>query len=313
VAYEDPYALLARLRLGREELCQRLLTALILGGPYPRWNTRNRPSGRGEAFLRRLDELCFGEPRWRVDPTFVDELELPARTEEERGGAPDQAVLWPDRVWLIELKTEAASHRRDQLPAYFTLAAHHHRGAQIDITYITPDMKVAAPSVVKPNRYAHVTWSRTAELVATIWSDSNDAAESKACRVLLETLDQLALPPARWRAGLGITQPARAQSLDVTDQGQYDDVVGRALDLARRTAEDGRHRAVDVTAHSLEALQALRLAIRDAIRTEPANAPVRHVLPWLWNAERSGGRPMTASGSATGYELRLSRYARALD
>ena len=44
---EDPYGLLRRLRLGREEYCQRLLTMLILGGPYPRWNTRSAPSARG--------------------------------------------------------------------------------------------------------------------------------------------------------------------------------------------------------------------------------------------------------------------------
>lgn len=35
---EDPAALAGRLRLGREEFCQRLLTTLILGGTYPKWN-----------------------------------------------------------------------------------------------------------------------------------------------------------------------------------------------------------------------------------------------------------------------------------
>src|SRR4051812_34898540 len=34
---EDPDVLLRRLRLGREEYCQRLLTMLILDGAYPRW------------------------------------------------------------------------------------------------------------------------------------------------------------------------------------------------------------------------------------------------------------------------------------
>jgi len=48
---EDPDLLLRRLRLGREEYCQRLLTELILGGTYPRWNTRNRPSEEGRLFL----------------------------------------------------------------------------------------------------------------------------------------------------------------------------------------------------------------------------------------------------------------------
>jgi hypothetical protein len=116
VAYEDPQPLLARLRLGREEFAQRLLTSLILGGAYPRWNTRNTPSAAGVAFLRALDELCFGQPG-KPAAVFVDELDLQRRHEDERGGAPDQAVLWDDRLWLIELKTEPRSHRRDQLPS----------------------------------------------------------------------------------------------------------------------------------------------------------------------------------------------------
>jgi hypothetical protein len=40
MTFETPAQLLARLRLGREEFCQRLLTSLILHGPYPRWNTK---------------------------------------------------------------------------------------------------------------------------------------------------------------------------------------------------------------------------------------------------------------------------------
>ncbi|MFI7691268.1 hypothetical protein ACIBQ6_19515 [Nonomuraea sp. NPDC049655] len=57
---EDPLRLLRRLRLGREEYCQRLMTMLILDGPYPAWNSRNRPSSRGVRFLRSLDVLSFG-------------------------------------------------------------------------------------------------------------------------------------------------------------------------------------------------------------------------------------------------------------
>ena len=40
---EDPDVLLRRLRLGREEYCQRLLTMLIIGDAYPRWNSVNHP------------------------------------------------------------------------------------------------------------------------------------------------------------------------------------------------------------------------------------------------------------------------------
>jgi hypothetical protein len=86
---EDPLQLLGRLRLGREEYCQRLLTMLILAGPYPRWNSRSRPSERGTQFLRALDALCFGDAAWDGEPLFVDEFDLPKRYEEEAGCAPD--------------------------------------------------------------------------------------------------------------------------------------------------------------------------------------------------------------------------------
>ncbi|HET6917459.1 MAG TPA: hypothetical protein VFH56_15325, partial [Acidimicrobiales bacterium] len=121
VELESPRELLGRLKLGREEYCQRLLTMLILNAPYPRWNSRSSPSVDGLAFLRNLYEMWFGE--WPGDEAvFVDEFELPSRFEDEPGGAPDYAVLWEDRLWLIELKTERASHRRGQISGYFELA-----------------------------------------------------------------------------------------------------------------------------------------------------------------------------------------------
>jgi hypothetical protein len=42
---------------------------------------------------------------------FVDEYLLPKLDAHAQNGWPDSAVLWPDRVWIIEFKTEAASHR----------------------------------------------------------------------------------------------------------------------------------------------------------------------------------------------------------
>src|SRR4051812_4594663 len=132
--YESPASLAARLKIGREEFAQRLLTSLILDGPYPRWNTRSAPSELGMQFLTKFDERSFGSAHAPIDCEFVDELELLGRNDAEVGGAPDYAVLWADRVWIIELKTEAGSHRRDQIPSYFDLAAHHFPDALIDIT-----------------------------------------------------------------------------------------------------------------------------------------------------------------------------------
>ncbi|MFI7033518.1 hypothetical protein OHB01_25840 [Microbispora hainanensis] len=146
MATEDPLRLLGRLRLGREEYCQRLLTMLILGGPYPRWNTPNAPSDRGARFLLELDALSFGTGAWDVRPQFVDEFDLPRRHDDEQGGAPDYAMLWPERLWMIELKTETASHRQGQLSGYLDLAEHHHPARRIDLTYLTPPMPHTPPA-----------------------------------------------------------------------------------------------------------------------------------------------------------------------
>ena len=144
---EDPLHLLRRLRLGREEYCQRLLTMLILNGPYPRWNSRTRPSPDGVRFLRSLDELSFGRGTWDgPPPLFVDEFDLRRRNEDEQGGAPDYAVLWDERLWMIELKTESSSHRRGQLAGYYTLAAHHHPRLAVDLTYLTPPLAFTPPA-----------------------------------------------------------------------------------------------------------------------------------------------------------------------
>lgn len=87
---EDPTRLLRRLNLSREEHSQRLLTMLVLGSDYPRWNTESTPSERGLEFLRRLHELSFGDGALEDDVVFVDELELPRRHV--------QAWLWNART-----------------------------------------------------------------------------------------------------------------------------------------------------------------------------------------------------------------------
>jgi len=101
VVLETPRELLARLKLGREETVQRLLTTLILQGHYPPWNSRSRPAPSGVGFLRDLHAEAFGAS-WPGEPaTFVDEFELPPRHLDERGGAPDYAVLWDRNLWMI--------------------------------------------------------------------------------------------------------------------------------------------------------------------------------------------------------------------
>ena len=302
MAVEDPIDLLGRLRLGREEYCQRLLTMLILGGAYPRWNTRNRPSPRGAAFLADLYAAAYpGQEPAEVE-VFVDEFDLPPRTDAEKGGAPDWAVLWPDRLWMIELKTERASHRDDQLPHYRDLARHHHSGSVIDLTYLTPRMASPTLELRDNESFAHLAWEDVAPLIQSRWADGSPPEQAVAS-VLLEVLDTQQ-SWVEWREAR-LTTPAVPTEVA---PGEALDRLGLALALAAETAADGQQRGLDCPVPGVEDLHLLRLQVRDALRALPAGDPVRVVRPWVWSATSSGGTPLTGAGAATGYELRVSRY-----
>ncbi|SDM25262.1 hypothetical protein SAMN05421869_13917 [Nonomuraea jiangxiensis] len=293
---EDPLHLLGRLRLGREEYCQRLLTMLIVGGPYPPWNSRSRPSPRGAWFLRSLDELSFGQSGWRTQPLFVDEFELRPRHDDEQGGAPDYAVLWADRLWMIELKTETSSHRRDQLTAYYALADHHHPGLGVDLTYLTPPFTFTPPAGQDCIRFAHVTWTQIFPLLRAVWGKGTDR-EQQVLTTLLQALESIGSNWSNWRA----------QRVGTT-RDEPPTIEDMAMALAEATARDGQQRAVDYPTADLDLLQRLRMALRQTICTKPEQSPLRHVKAWLWNAATSGGTALSSSGRDVGFELRLSWY-----
>ena len=207
---EDPHVLLRRLKLGREEYCQRLLTMLILDAPYPRWNSRSKPSVEGLQFLRRLDEMSFGQSDLDERTEFVDELDLPARNEAEKGAAPDYGVIGPDRLWIIELKTEVPSHRSAQVPTYFDLGRHHHPGRQIDLTYMTPAMEYTPSQPPEGSRFAHVTWDGIEPLIREVWGHRTGFPASVR-EALVETLGTMGRPWMEWR------------------EATLDDVVGLAV------------------------------------------------------------------------------------
>lgn len=307
MAIEDPLRLLGRLRLGREEFCQRLLTMLILGGPYPRWNTPNTPSDRGARFLLELDALSFGTGAWEVRPQFVDEFDLPRRHDDEQGGAPDYAMLWPERLWMIELKTETASHRRGQLSGYLALAEHHHPARRIDLTYLTPPMPHTPPAAQARTRFNHLTWAQVIPLITALWGDGDDA-ERHSVELLMAALDSIGTDWSTWRTARLQHMPGAELEAPVADTQPTADPFEEAMALAHATARDGRQRAFSHTAMDLQELQELRLSLRQAICASPGPSPIHHVLPWIWNAMTSGGTALTAGGTETGYELRLSRY-----
>lgn len=299
--YETPRQLADRLKLGREEFAQRLLTTLILEAPYPRWNSRCAPSERGIQFLSGL-WTASGFESWPGDDIeFVDEFELPPRVDGEKGGAPDYAVLWDDRVWMIELKTEVGSHQASQIPGYFELARHHHPASDIALTYLTPRMEYAFAAPGSWAGYAHVTWPGVAPLIASTWQRVDTPGQREVVDGLLDLIERMETERASdYMASLRAEPVAEAS-----------DPVRDALVLAEATADDGRQRALEHDVPDLESLLELRLRVRDKLAASAQESALRCVMPWLWRWE-SGGRPLTAPGQATGRELRLSRYARPL-
>jgi hypothetical protein len=291
---EEPDALLARLKLGREEYLQRLVTMLIVDGPYPRWNTGSTPSAQGLAFLRELERLSFGEVGAWHHPIFIDEFDLPRRHDLESSSAPDWALLDSDRLWIIELKTERGSHRPAQLPAYFDLARHHHPELTLDLTYLTGPLSTQQPAVPEGCRYAHVEWADLMPVITDVWSDTHGTSVDQIRRVVAG----LGEPWTAWRA------ERLAQPLDAED---HRDPLDEGVELARATADDHQQRALGLSAADLGALQDLRLELQERLASDDDPA-LGHVRPWLWRPT-SGGKPMTASGAEVGYELRFSWYA----
>jgi hypothetical protein len=309
--FETPTQLMARLKLGREEYCQRLLTTLILNAPYPKWNSRSNPAPAGLDFLRRLYERSFAEPWPGDNAVLVDEFELPPASDDQMGGAPDYAVLWADRLWLVELKTERASHRHSQIPGYFELAHHHYPGAKIDVLYVTPPMQAPYPATESWARYAHTTWGDLVDLIRSAWPTGTSPGHQEVIDGLLAAIDSLSIKPAAWRAAMNAAVPDAPGLLDpassTTEPRPKAAALDRALAEAALTAHDGRQRAVDIEFPSLEDLLALRLSVRDALADSPHGSPLRHVLPWIWRPE-STGEALTISGRQRGLELRVSRY-----
>lgn len=305
---------------------------LIVAGPYPRWNTPSSVSAKGRIFLKALDELSFGASTLSDEAQFIDEFDMPRRHDEERGCAPDYAVLSDKRLWLIELKTEKSSHRRDQIRSYFEFAFHYHPQRAVDITYLTPPMQVSITPPNPSSRFAHIEWGAVAEIVQQVWGDTPEPAENHLTGALLDSLARLTSEkPVEWRDRLlsmppdtlqteAGRSPAAAPMEDeissvVTEAAtsglSVESVADEALKLAALTAEDKQQRAVDAVASNLEELQEWRLAVRDALAETGKGSSLAHVMPWLWQ-ESTTGKPLTEGGQQVGYELRLSWYKSAL-
>ncbi len=193
--------------VGREEYLQRLLGMLVVGGPVAPWNVPQAPSRLGHLFLTRLHEQTFDD-RVIGSLEFVDEFELPRRHEAEHAGWPDYGVVWPDRVFLIELKSERRSHRPGQLEHYLDLATHHHGPTPVSLLHLTPAMTVESPDAPHGASFRHWTWADTWPLTDEIWGASEIAREREIVERLGEWIaDVEAGTPVPTKEPAGVATP----------------------------------------------------------------------------------------------------------
>lgn len=299
MAVPAPDELRQRHTYWREGYVQDLLAALIIGAEPPKWNTPAIPTERGWRFLDDLLE-AFGCPAvGRDGARFYSEFELPRRHDDEVSGWPDFAVLSEQRLMVVELKTEAGSHRAGQLAHYADLAAHHYPNHDRQLGYLTPPLRLSARR--DPVAYAHLTWAAVVPFVERAWRGASPSEDVRAAEVLVDILNRLdeqwiALP----KAVLDAAAPRPAEPAGVPPQG--DTPPPELLDVARSTAEDGRQRGANVAWPSPTEMEETRILLREQIKA--LGLPVR---PWIWRSTTSGGRALTDAGREQGYELRFSR------
>lgn len=302
----DPDSLWHTSGLGREEFVQKLLSTLVFGHGDHRWNVPGRPSERGLRYLVLLAAQNFsGLNLDQVE--FVDELELPRRHDDERAGWSDQAVLLPDALLLIELKTEKRSHRAGQLAHYLDLAVAHHPQRAVYLLYLTPTMDVPAPVPLPGGTsYAHTSWTSVAPLIAEVWGASPEEWEAVMA-------DRLAWWLAEVEAQRRVPERLRSP-VPAAPETPMDEALDQVLHLAGQVQSTGQQAAADVWPGSPDLLDELRLQAREQLRAgmSTEGISIANVLPWLWSAASSGGRALTDAGRTHGYELRLSRYEKPL-
>jgi hypothetical protein len=265
-----------------------MLTSLILGQPYPKWNTFNEPSPKGTTFLQRLHRKSYGTI---LDDSinFVDEFDLPSINGEVAGGAPDYAILTSNTLWIIELKTEAGSHRKEQLPYYARLAAYHYSNHNIEILYLTGPMKWQKEIQDVDFPFRHLFWSEVIKLIDQTWANSQNEPERLLASAIKREISGLDAPSNLFR------ENARA--------------IRDAIKAAKFVQKTGNQAGIEATSGGIEDLNILRVRINDALARQK---DLKNVRPWIWKDSTSGGSPLTSLGKDVGYELRLSRYKQSL-
>jgi hypothetical protein len=300
-------------RQGREAYAQRVLSMLLFGGVPPKRNHPGRSSINGAALLSAVNSALFGEPCAPPEELY-EEFRLSKRPEDRENGWPDIAALWPERILLLELKTEAGSHRDGQVDWYLELGAYNYPSRQIDLIYLTTDPISSEPLAAPPgSRYRNMTWRQVADLIETLWGAiaGLEAANALVAAQYLRGLGRAQDVPAERPAKRSATQSTRTEravrTAKPTRSALDSSLIAQATSLVAEVAADGLQRGLDFEVGSLEDAKELKSSLRSGLELkEELVQPLASVELWIWRVA-SSGVPLTLAGRRTGVELRFSR------
>lgn len=303
-------------RQGREGYVQYILASLIMGDKPPSWNKPVKPCDAGVRFLKKLDLHCFGGSDWSEPPDFYWEFRLKARTEGQENRWPDFAAVWPERIILFELKTEAGSIREGQVDEQIELGLYNYPNHKIDMIYITSDSIEGAPELTDRSSYANITWEEVAPFLTEVWNqpgpDSHDVTVVRLfADYLIETFQN--------RKKVGDSEKAQVSPIATADRiidepeeepGDLDYWLNKALLTALAVEKNHKQAALDIPLESPKEAQRFRDKVKDVLRdySKVSDQLILHAAPWIWQ-EQSGGSALTESGKRNGIELRFSYYA----
>jgi hypothetical protein len=229
-------------KAGREWFAQYLLASLLLGQPPRRLNTANRPVDRGHQLLRRLDP--WSDPAAPAPDVFW-EFRLDALDAGKENRWPDLAARWPNRLLLLELKTEPGSVRERQVDEYLALGLHNFPDLRVDLLYLTRDRVPSAPHGLPDwARYATMTWNVVADAIDAAWADAPGGDGERAQRFAIWLREEL-LTGAPWpSAAARATSMASPPTVTAPAGAGGSDRIGQGLEVAALVGADRQQRPV---------------------------------------------------------------------
>ncbi|WP_248965291.1 hypothetical protein [Sphaerisporangium perillae] len=301
MAIPDPAVERVKLaRAGREWFADVMLTSLLLGHRPRRFNTPYKLSPRGRHLLSLLDPAADDIDG---DPGVYWEFKLNALQPGQENRWPDLAFHWPDRLLIVELKTEAGSVRERQVDEYIQLGLHHYPDIRVDFLYITRD-RVPRPPSDLPERtnYSTTTWEHVAQAIHTAWG-SLDGDGGLHASQFVEWIQVELMAGKPWKTDVPMTPPPSVEAPSDAD------ALSEAMRIAELVQADRKQRALPYEFTSKSEAEDFRSALREELVHRAANGDdaVTNVRPWVWTTA-SSGEALSEGGHASGVEVRLSYY-----